>query len=199
MTDNKKADKFTIITRVLIFFIIITVIALLINVGIYFYHDYMLKTHPLGYSDLVERYAYEFEVDKYLIYAVIKTESGFNPEAESHLGARGLMQIMPDAFEDIKFRLGDSESVYDDMFNEEINIRYGSFFIAYHLDNYNNNIDNAVAAYHAGRTRVNGWLDNPEYSADGKTLDRIPIADTAHYVNKVNKAHETYTELYGGN
>ena len=53
-----------------------------------------------------------------------------------------------------------------------------------------------MAAYHAGINRVDGWLKNPEYSKDGKTLDKIPSRATAHYVNKVTKAVNIYGNLY---
>ncbi|MCL2634625.1 MAG: lytic transglycosylase domain-containing protein [Oscillospiraceae bacterium] len=194
MTDK----KFKITRTILILLIIAVTSLLLVNIGLYLHHEYLLKTHPLEYSDLVEKYAQEHNLDKYLIYAVIKTESSFNPEAESHMGARGLMQIMPDTFDWLKdYRKLDGET-FDDMFIPEVNIQHGSYLIAYHMGRYNN-INNSLAAYHAGNGNVNEWLQNPEYSADGISLDKIPAADTAHYVNKVNKAYETYKELYRGN
>jgi soluble lytic murein transglycosylase len=151
----------------------------------------------MEYSEFVEQSANEHELDKFLIYAIIKTESGFNHEAVSELGARGLMQIMPDAFEWIKnYRLFEDDITYDDMFNPQDNIRYGTYFISHNMERYEGNINNSLAAYHAGISAVDGWLLNKEYSSDGKTLHTIPISQTSHYVNKVNKAYEMYLELY---
>jgi soluble lytic murein transglycosylase len=152
----------------------------------------------MEYSGIVEQFAGEHGLDKFLIYAVIKTESDFRADAESNLGARGLMQIMPDTFDWIKWRwYGDSEWTFDDMYDPEVNIRFGARLISYHM-NYYRNVDNTLAAYHAGDGAVDGWLKNPDYSSDGETLDVIPFPDTWHYVEKVNKAYEIYIKLYGG-
>ena len=162
----------------------------------YYGYNYWVKTeHPIKYSEYVERYARENEIDKYLVYAVIKTESGFDSSAVSNVGARGLMQIMEDTFDWIKYKLGDEQTQYHEMFVPEQNIRYGCYLLGYLYEEFGN-IDAAMAAYHAGRGNVNEWLSNPEYSADGVHLDMIPISDTAHYVDKINKAISIYNELY---
>jgi soluble lytic murein transglycosylase len=110
------------------------------------------------------------------------------------------MQIMPDAFDWIRnYRLFERDNIdYDAMFNPEDNIRYGTYFISHNLAHFGGNLDNSIAAYHAGITAVDGWLGSSEFSADGKNLDNIPIPDTAHYVNKVNRAYKVYLQLYGG-
>jgi soluble lytic murein transglycosylase len=150
------------------------------------------------YSEIVEPLAQEYGLDKFLIYAVIKTESGFNPDAVSTAGARGLMQIMPDTFKWIKnYRLFENNIEYDDMFNPEDNIRFGAYFISFNMRKYNS-INNSLAAYHAGVGAVDTWLNDSRYSSDGVVLDHIPIAETSHYVYKVNNAYQTYLKLYGG-
>ena len=157
---------------------------------------YLLMNYPIKYEELVEKYAAENEVDKFLIYAIIKTESDFKSDAESNMGARGLMQIMKITFEWIRYRLGDSEDLaFDTMYEPEQNVRYGSYLIAY-LINYFDSIDLAVCAYHAGVGNVDSWLQNPEYSKDGKRLDVIPISDTEYYLEKVTKAFNIYHNLY---
>lgn len=157
---------------------------------------YLLYNYPIKYQQLVERYAAENKVDKTLIYAVIKTESNFDSEAVSNVGARGLMQIMDDTFQWIRFRLGDSEDLnYDIMFDPEQNIRYGSYLIGYLLE-YFGSMDLAICAYHAGVGSVNSWLENPQYSTDGKTLDTVPATDTRHYLNKIKDALYNYQTLY---
>jgi len=162
---------------------------------------YLPFAYPMKFSEIVEASAAEHGLDKYLIYAVIKTESGFNPEAVSTAGARGLMQIMPDTFEwirDYRLREVSEDLSFDDMFVAENNVLYGAYLIAYHMKSYND-IDCSLAAYHAGNGEVNKWLQDSKYSSDGRTLHTIPIPETSHYVNKVNKAYQTYIKLYGGN
>ena len=159
-------------------------------------YEYKKSTHPLKFSEYVEKYSEEYGVDKFLLYSVIKTESGFDTKAVSSVGARGLMQIMEETFDWIKYRLGDEETVYDDMLEPEENIRYGAYLIDYLVD-YFGNTDAAVAAYHSGIGAVSEWLTDSNCSQDGKTLYNIPSSTAAHYVNKINKALATYTELYG--
>ena len=152
--------------------------------------------YPIQYGSYVEKAAYETSIDKYLIYAIIKTESNFNPAATSDVGARGLMQLMEDAFEWVKFRMDDERDIsYDDMYTPEYNIEYGSYLIMLLYEEYGD-VETAVAAYHSGRGSVNEWLKSTENSSNGKTLDKIPSDTTAHYVNKVMKAYDAYINLY---
>lgn len=158
--------------------------------------EYELSTHPLMYSDIVEKYADEYGLDKYVIYAFIKTESSFDPDAVSSTGARGLMQLMETAFDWVKFRLGDGDDVtYDDMFDPETNIRYGSYMVSY-LTEYFGCTDTAAAAYFSGIGEVSGWVEDPECSSDGVHIDSYPSRQAAHYVNKINNALSKYYELY---
>lgn len=158
--------------------------------------EYLRNAHPLKYSEYVEKYAEEYGLDKYVIYSVIKTESGFNPEAVSSVGARGLMQIMEETFDWIKYRLGEGDEItYDDMFDPETNIRYGVYLYDY-LFEYFGDRDLASAAYNSGIGTVSEWLSDPEYSDDGETLKKIPSKTAQHYVNKINNAYNSYLELY---
>lgn len=182
-------------TTPLVIIIIVISVLLLIVGGYYGYSVYLERTYPLEYEEYVEKYSKEYNVDKYLVYAVIKTESGFKPDALSNVGARGLMQIMEDTFDWIKFRMGDTETAYFDMYVAEDNIRYGCWFLGYLTKEFGN-VEAVAAAYHAGRGKVNEWLSNKEYSKDGVHLDTIPSNDTAHYVSKITKAMNTYVKLY---
>lgn len=152
--------------------------------------------YPLKYSEYVLKYSKETNTDPYLVYAVINTESKFNKDVVSNVGARGLMQIMEDTFNWIKYRKKDTRDItYDDIFEPEYNIDYGTYMLSLLCEEYQD-IPTAIAAYHAGRGTVNNWLKDPQYSTDGKTLDNIPSSTTEHYVNKVLKAYEGYTNLY---
>lgn len=175
--------------------IILLIAALLCAAGYFGYKYYEAASHPLKYTNYVERYAAENGIDKYLVYAVIKTESGFDSGAVSNVGARGLMQIMEETFNWISYKLGDEDVVYADMFDPQQNIRYGCYLLGYLCEEFGNT-DAAIAAYHAGRGNVNQWLSDSRYSSDGVHLDVIPISDTAHYVDKINKAMDIYIRLY---
>ncbi len=157
---------------------------------------YLLYNYPMKYEEYVEKYSKENGVDKFLIYAIIKTESNFNSDAVSNVGARGLMQIMDETFQWVRYRLSDSdETQYGTMFDPEQNIRYGSYLIGYLL-NYFGSMDEAICAYHAGVGSVDSWLGNSSYSKDGKTLDTVPASDTKHYLNKIKDALKKYQKIY---
>lgn len=173
----------------------LVVLAALIVGGFFGYRYYLKYTHPIKYENYVEKYSREYGLDKFLVYAVIKTESGFDPAAVSNVGARGLMQIMEDTFDWVSFRLDDEDTRYLDMYDPETNIRYGCYLLGFLCDEFGC-VETAMAAYHAGRGRVNEWLEDSEISSDGVHLDVIPISDTAHYVGKIVKAMDTYKELY---
>ncbi|MDE6727975.1 MAG: lytic transglycosylase domain-containing protein [Oscillospiraceae bacterium] len=177
---------------------IVAVVAILLAIGGYIgYNKYIDSTYPIKYQMYVEKYAAENRLNKYFVYAVIRTESGFDPYAESNVGARGLMQIMEDTFDWIKYKSDDDNAVYYDMYDAETNIRYGCRLLGYLMEEFGS-VEVAAAAYHAGRGNVNEWLADKRYSSDGVHLDSIPISDTAHYVDKITKAMDKYIKLYGG-
>ncbi len=150
--------------------------------------------YPQKYTEYVEKYSSAFGVDKNLLYAVIKTESSFKPDAVSDADAVGLTQITPETFEWLKTKLGEEDKNLS-LTDPETSVKYGAFFLSYLLDEFGNT-DTAVAAYHAGRGRINEWLKDDMISPDGKTLAVIPISETAHYVKKINKALNIYNNLY---
>ena len=149
--------------------------------------------YPLKYKETVVHYCEKYGVDKALAFSVIKTESDFNPYAESEKGAKGLMQITDNTANYIATLLGESEY---DLFDETTNIRFGVFYLSYLKRIFKTNTE-TLCAYNAGEGRVRGWLKNSHFSADGKTLNKIPFAETEGYVKKTCKSFRKYQKLYG--
>ena len=149
---------------------------------------------PLEFEELIRRYSEEHDLDPFLVKAVIRVESRFNPNAVSPVGARGLMQIMPNTAQWIAERMGLPHHE-DDLFNPAHNIRMGTYYLRSLLDEFGVQ-DTALAAYNAGRGNVGNWLNDPRYSADGLTLHTIPFGETRSYVVSVNEYIEIYRELY---
>lgn len=159
--------------------------------------------YPQKYSEYVDKAAKQYNLDPALIYAVIHTESGFNPNAESSAGACGLMQVMPSSFSWLMDLRGESDKyTMDDLFEPAVNIDYGCYLLRYNLDLFDNDETCAVAGYNAGFGQVQEWLNDSSLSSDGKTLDNpenIPIEETRDYVKKVENAKKMYTKLYYSN
>lgn len=172
------------------------VLILLVGTAVFFTGKTIYKaTFPLSYSYEIEHYADEYGVPRVLLYAVIHTESGFDPSAVSSAGALGLTQITPETFHWLQTKTG--ETLPDSaLYEPETSIRYGAYFYSLLLSEFNGDVKTAAAAYHAGRGQVNTWLRDPQYSADGVTLDTIPSRETAYYVRKVQRAIRIYTNLY---
>lgn len=184
-TKAKRRSPILIIGCILV---VIAVLAIAVK-GVY-------GLYPMKYNALIDKYSEEYDVEKSLVYAVVHTESRFKPTAQSHLDAHGLMQITPDTFDWLQSRLYGSKVLeQDELYDPEINIKYGVYFISLLEDEFDDK-NSVLAAYHAGRGSVNGWLAQPNYSSDGKTLDNIPYPDTSSYVEKVQQTEKIYKFLY---
>lgn len=152
--------------------------------------------YPVKYSEQVEKYSAENKLDESLVYALIKKESSFDPNATSSVGARGLMQLMPETFEWLQIgRDGAITHSSGELYDPTVNIEYGTYLLSYLMQAYNYNETNAIAAYNAGETAVNEWLNNPEYSSDGTTLTKIPYPETDNYVSGVLEARDVYKKI----
>ena len=158
-------------------------------------YAYEARRYPLTYRELAHESIEGTLVPLALLMAVIRTESSFNPNAVSSAGARGLTQIMPETFEWLQSRTGENLPV-EALFEPGISIRYGALLLDILLAEFGV-AETALAAYHAGRTRVNNWLRDPEISPDGRTIPHIPTPQTRHYVNKVMRAYEKYQRILG--
>lgn len=129
-----------------------------------------------------------------LVYAVIKTESGFDEDAVSRAGAVGLMQLLPSTAEFICRKCGlafDAEKLKEG----EYNIRLGCLYLGYLLERFGVR-ETALAAYNAGEGTVAAWLNDRRYSADGKTLCAVPYPETEAYIKKVMKFRKIYLFFY---
>ncbi len=179
--------------KALRFIIIILSVILVLLTGAFCGVKYL---YPVEYEEQITKYADEFGVSKMTVYAVVSCESGFDPNAVSSVGALGLMQITPDTFEWVQKKLDGSVTLDEKaLFDPDINLRYGIYLLKLHLEEFSDE-KVALAAYHAGRGKVNEWLADPEISPDGKTLSYIPYDDTSRYVEKVSNTIKIYKFLY---
>lgn len=153
--------------------------------------------YPMKYQEYVTYYAGKYSIDPLMLYSFIRTESNFNPKAESNAGARGLMQITEVTFDWIKSKIAPTEDLtFDSLYDPETNIRFGCYFVSYCLLRYQDDLATAAAAYHSGWGTVDELLAQPEYSADGKTLDHYPYPQMRQYVKKITESYQRYQEIY---
>lgn len=166
-------------------------------VSVFFRSRITRAQYPCRYADTVTRYAELYDLDPLVLYAFIRTESNFNPNAQSDAGARGLMQITEVTFDWIKLKIAPDEALtFDDLFDPETNIRFGSYFVAYCLQRYGGDLATAAAAYHSGVGTVDGLLADSACSPDGQTLSHYPYPQMRRYVHKITTAYQRYQEIY---
>lgn len=155
--------------------------------------------YPTRYSEIVEEKALEFGIDKYLVYAVIRCESKFNPDAVSDAGAKGLMQLMDETAAECNKKGGFGFDTENEIFKPEVNITLGCYYLSELLNTYDGDVSLAVTAYNGGTGNVGKWLKDDNLSdGDGGLID-IPFEETKGYLDKVLNAYDKYKEIYGKN
>lgn len=177
----------------IVFVVLLAAAAVLLHAG---YIRFQKSVYPQKYPDLVGKSAEQYGLEPELVYAVIRAESSFDPDAQSRAGALGLMQLMPETFDWLQQKEGGGIAyTEEDLFRPEINIKYGCRFLSMMTRKYGV-LRTALCAYNAGAGTVDGWLKDARYSADGKNLDRIPYEETRNYADAVEQNYLQYKKLY---
>jgi soluble lytic murein transglycosylase len=143
--------------------------------------------YPLSYAPIVRGHARNYDLDPALLAAVIYQESKFRADSRSSSGAIGLMQLLPDTAKGIALHTGGSRFRVDDLYDPEINVRYGCWYLRHLLVKYGDE-ETALAAYNAGQANVDRWR------ARGVG---IQFAETRHYVRRVEELKTIYRHAYG--
>lgn len=174
--------------------LIIVLIFGLVSFAFTFAPSLLFKSmYPLRYEDEITASAATHGVDPYLVAAVIRSESSWDPEASSHQGACGLMQLMPETAQDMvaKGLVDGKRYSYENLEDPAINIEYGCAYLSYLLTYFNGATDRAIAAYNAGMGNVDGWAKQ-----DKLLHNAITFPETQAYLVRVNMAKARYQELY---
>ena len=165
--------------KILVIFAISLVILFLLSFGL------SLVVFPRKYKSSVVAFSKEFNLDKALVYAIIKVESDFKKDAVSKSGALGLMQILPNTAKWIAEEL-DEDYSKEKMFEPSKNIEFGCFYLRYLFDKFQDS-EIVICAYNAGEGKVLDWLE-------GGKLDRTKIdySETKNYLRKVESFFKVY-------
>lgn len=185
MTNRRKKNGIWLIIAVIIISMMLIVVITAIR-----------ALFPLNYKSSIEQYASEYNIDPPLVAAVIRTESNFNPSAESQMGARGLMQITPQTGKWIAEKLEIVNYRDDMLYDPDINVRLGCWYINYLNDYYGNDFQLIFAAYNGGIGNVDKWLKDKKLSQSGRSLDVIPYPETENFIGRVDRFYKIYKKLY---
>jgi soluble lytic murein transglycosylase len=142
--------------------------------------------YPLRYEQVVRGHARNYRLEPSLLAAVIYQESKFRPDVKSSSGAIGLMQLLPATAKGIAIHTGGSKFVVSDLYNPELNVRYGAWYLRHLLDKYHDE-RTALAAYNAGQQNVDEWRAAHE---------GVQFAETRAYIDRVERLKDIYRRTY---
>ena len=159
-----------------------------------------LKTfvYPLKYEDIVLTNSNKYNLDPYLVFAVINVESNFKKMALSSRNAKGLMQMTESTAQEMNEMTNTTDYITEEsLYNENINIELGCKYLSDLIARYNGNYYLAVCAYNAGIGNVNSWIEDGKMSESLDTTDiSLPFLETTNYLKKVISNYEVYKTLY---
>ncbi len=156
------------------------------------YWDDVTLRFPMAYKEQVQNNAKSQQLNPAIIYGLIRRESAFNKNAQSPVGARGLMQIMPKTGKQIARELKERWKGQNNLFDPSTNLKYGSYYYKQLLNQFNGHYALAAAAYNAGPHRVKRWLPEDSPLSADIWIETIPFKETRAYVSAVL----TYALIY---
>jgi soluble lytic murein transglycosylase len=153
---------------------------------------------PRPYWETLEADARADGLDPYLVAALIRQESEFNPGAVSRMNAYGLMQLLPSVGKSIAKKDGQRHFSTNDLLNPSINLQLGTQDLRKSIDHYGGQVDYALAAYNAGDSPVHQWMSVNNYKDIAEWVESIPYTETRDYVQAILRNRELYREVYEG-
>ncbi len=154
----------------------------------------ILTIYPAAYTEEIKQYSEVYDLDPHMVMAMINVESRFDKNAISEKGAQGLMQVTPETGTWVAEQMQLPYQTEEELVKPVNNIRIGTWLIRHYIDRYDGNINRALAAYNAGPSVVDEWLqqgiviDEREYSG-------IPYPETRHYIKKVRSQTNVYRRI----
>lgn len=159
--------------------------------------NWMSWFYPIYYKNEIRTHSLTYEMDPFLVAAIIRVETNYKTGRESKKGAIGLMQLMPDT---AKWALEKAKlpDVSLDRLKEEpsANIELGTWYLSSLSRKFEGNRTAIIAAYNAGPSKVQRWLDEGDWDGSEAAVKDIPFGETRHYVQRVIYYYEQYTEIY---
>lgn len=157
---------------------------------------FLSLNYPLYFADLVVIESRRNGLDPYLVLALIKQESAFEPEARSYVGARGLMQLMPETAEEWTRRLRRSPVEAEDLYDPEVNLGLGIPYLARLIERFDGSIEKALAAYNGGPTNVRRWERGLPDEKPETFLESIGFSETRTFVRTILNNYYRYRYIW---
>jgi soluble lytic murein transglycosylase len=152
---------------------------------------------PLPYRKALEEYCRAQNLDPYLMAALIRQESEFNPKAVSRANARGLAQVLPSTGRQLSRKLGMPRFSSAMLFTPDTNLKLGTYYLKQLSDQLQGKWEATLASYNAGKSHVAVWLAAGNYREPAEFVESIPFNETRVYVQSVLRNAEVYRKLYG--
>jgi len=153
---------------------------------------------PLPYRAELESFAKQNALDPFLVAALIRQESEFNPKAVSRMNARGLTQILPGTGRELSRKLKVKAYGTASLFVPAVNLQLGTFYLKTIVDNLGGRWEAALAAYNAGPSRARTWSSWGEFREPAEFIETVPFAETRNYIQTVLRNADTYRRIYAG-
>jgi len=159
---------------------------------------YWQMVFPRPYWAELEEDAKAHGLDPFLVAALIRQESEFNPEAVSRANAYGLMQLLPSVGKSLAKQEGEKHFATNELLNPTENLKLGTLDLRKSIDRYNGQVEYALAAYNAGDTPVHQWMLRGDFKDVAEWVESIPYTETREYVQAILRNREMYRTLYAG-
>jgi soluble lytic murein transglycosylase len=151
---------------------------------------------PMPYREELERFARQNNLDPFLVAALARQESEFNPKAVSPSSARGLTQIMPSTGRELSRRLGIRPYSAARLFQPQVNLQLGAYYLRSVADSVEGRWEAALAAYNAGLSRAKDWSTWGEFREAAEFVETVPFTQTREYIQIVLRNADIYRQLY---
>lgn len=154
---------------------------------------------PLPFKNELARNSKAHSLDPYMVAALVRQESEFNPTAVSRSNAYGLTQVLPSTGRSISRKAGIHRFHASMLFSPEINLKLGTLYVRMLLDSLEGQWESALASYNAGKSRVVNWRTWFNFREPAEFVETIPFTETRNYVQMVMRNADVYRRLYGDN
>ncbi|MDB9744186.1 transglycosylase SLT domain-containing protein [Fibrobacterales bacterium] len=151
--------------------------------------------YPAGWSEKVEKYSKQYGVPASFIYSIMRQESAFDANAESHVGAKGLLQLMPATGKRVASWVGEKLNSPEELFNPDLNIKLGVKYMQVLFENWKGNIVLVASEYNAGPRPANRWKKLFKKYPFDVAIESISYGETRHYVKRVQGNLKNFTNF----